>query len=104
MKHILVIDDDIHIGNLLEEALTREGYGVSRAYSGTEALLRLEHERPDLILLDLMLPGLSGEELLPKISGIPVIVVSAKTNVDHKVELLLSRIPGAWRRRGRRSI
>ena len=89
MKHILVIDDDIHIGNLLEEALTREGYGVLRAYSGTEALLRLEHERPDLILLDLMLPGLSGEELLPKISGIPVIVVSAKTNVDHKVELLL---------------
>ncbi len=89
MKHILVIDDDIHIGNLLEEALTREGYGVSRAYSGTEALLQLERERPDLILLDLMLPGLSGEELLPKITGVPVIVVSAKTDVDHKVELLL---------------
>lgn len=89
MKHILVIDDDIYIGNLLEEALSREGYGVLRAYSGTEALLQLERQRPDLILLDLMLPGLSGEEVLQKISGVPVIVVSAKTDVDHKVELLL---------------
>lgn len=89
MKQILVIDDDIYIGNLLEEALTREGYAVSRAYSGTEALLCLEHHSPDLILLDLMLPGLCGEELLPKISGVPVIVVSAKTDVDHKVDLLM---------------
>ena len=61
MKNILIIDDDIYIGNALEEALTREGYGVTRAYSGTEALLLLSHTRPDLILLDLMLPGLSGE-------------------------------------------
>ena len=89
MKQILVIDDDMHIGNLLEEALSREGYGVIRAYSGIEALLCLERQKPDLILLDLMLPGLSGEELLPKLAGIPVIVVSAKVDVDHKVELLL---------------
>ena len=90
MKRILVIDDDIHIGDMLEEALSREGYGVLRAYSGTEALYSLERQKPDLILLDLMLPGLSGEELLPKIAGIPVIVVSAKADVEHKVELLLS--------------
>lgn len=90
MKKILVIDDDMHIGDMLEEALSREGYGVLRAYSGTEALYALERETPDLILLDLMLPGLSGEELLPKIFGIPVIVVSAKADVEHKVELLLS--------------
>ena len=77
-KNILVIDDDIHIGNVLEETLVKEGYGVSRAYSGTEALLVLAHEKPDLILLDLMLPGLCGEEVLPKIKGIPVIVMSAK--------------------------
>ncbi len=89
MKHILIIDDDPHIGNVLEEALTAEGYGVSRAYSGTEALLLLERKRPDLVLLDLMLPGLSGEEVLPKIQGIPVMVMSAKTDIDHKVELLL---------------
>ena len=89
MKHILVIDDDIHIGNLLQEALEAEGYRVGRAYSGTEAALALERGRPDLALLDLMLPGLSGEELLPKLAGIPVIIVSAKTDADGKAALLL---------------
>lgn len=90
MPHILIIDDDVHIGNLLEEALRAEGYRVSRAYSGTEALLLLEHERPDLILLDLMLPGLSGEDVLARIRSIPVIVVSAKVDTHNKVDLLLS--------------
>lgn len=90
MKHILIVDDDIHIGNLLEEALTRSGYRVSRAYSGTEALLLLSSEAPDLILLDLMLPGLNGEELLSRINGIPVIVMSAKADAENKVALLLS--------------
>ena len=89
MKTIAVIDDDIHIGNMLEEILAREGYGTLRAYSGTEALLLLERERPDLILLDLMLPGLSGEEVLKKISGIPVIVLSARAGIQDKVALLL---------------
>lgn len=89
MKTILIIDDDIYIGNMLEETLTKEGYRVSRAYSGTEALLLLANMKPDLILLDLMLPGLNGEEVLPRIKGIPVIVVSAKVDVDNKVEMLL---------------
>lgn len=88
-RHILIIDDDIHIGNLLQEALEAEGYRVSRAYSGTEAVLRVERERPDLILLDLMLPGLSGEAVLPHLAGIPVIVVSAKADIDSKTSLLL---------------
>ena len=90
MAHILIIDDDIHIGNMLEEVLHSKGYLVSRAYSGTEALLLLENKKPDLILLDLMLPGLSGEELLPKINDTPVIVVSAKADVADKVSLLLN--------------
>lgn len=89
MDRILVVDDDLYIGNMLEELLRREGYGVIRAFSGTEALDRVEEDRPDLILLDLMLPGLSGEELLPRLEGIPVIVVSAKAGVDSKVDLLL---------------
>ncbi len=89
MKHILIIDDDIHIGDMLEEVLTKEGYRISRAYSGTEALLVLSSCRPDLVLLDLMLPGLSGEDVLPKITGIPVIIVSAKVDVCDKVDLLL---------------
>lgn len=89
MQTILIIDDDIAIGNLEQEVLQRAGYAVLRAYSGTEALLVLKGNRPDLILLDLMLPGLSGEELLPRLKGIPTIVVSAKVAVQDRVELLL---------------
>lgn len=89
MKKILIVDDDMHIGNVLEETLSKEGYKISRAYSGTEALLVLSQSKPDLILLDLMLPGLNGEEVLPNIKGIPVIVISAKVDVDNKVDLLL---------------
>ena len=88
-RTIAIVDDDIHIGNMVEEVLKGEGYEVLRAYSGTEALLLLSNRKPDLILLDLMMPGLSGEEVLPKISGIPVIVVSAKVGIDDKVNLLL---------------
>lgn len=90
MKNILIIDDDIHIGNMLEETLTKEGYKVSRAYSGTEAVYVLSETNPNLVLLDLMLPGLNGEDLLPHIKGIPVIVVSAKVDIDNKVDLLLN--------------
>ena len=89
MSHILVIDDDVHIGDMLEELLTREGHRVVRAYSGTEALLALTAARPDLVLLDLMLPGLPGEEVLPRMQGVPVIVMSAKADTESKVSLLL---------------
>lgn len=87
-KKILIIDDDIHINEMLEDVLTKEGYEVSHAYSGTEALLVLNDIKPDLILLDLMLPGLNGEEVLPQITGIPVVVVSAKARLTDKVSLL----------------
>lgn len=89
MKKIAVIDDDVYIGNMLEELLSKEGYSVIRAYSGTEALLLLSTQKPDLVLLDLMLPGLSGEEVLPKIKNIPVIIVSAKADITGKVRLLV---------------
>lgn len=89
MKTIAIIDDDCAIGDMLTEALTQEGYAVLRAYSGTEALYLLGRNRPDLILLDLMLPGLSGEEVLSHIENIPVIILSAKVDVQDKVNLLL---------------
>ena len=89
MKTIAIIDDDIHIGDMLTEVLTREDYRVLRAYSGTEALFLFAQNKPDLVLLDLMLPGLSGEEVLPHIQNIPVIVLSAKVDVQDKVNLLL---------------
>ncbi len=89
MKHILIVDDDTYINDMVEKALVSEGYEVSKAYSGTEALLLLKTSTPDLVLLDLMLPGLTGEEVLPLIRDIPVIVVSAKIDVKNKVDLLL---------------
>lgn len=90
MNTIAIIDDDVYIGDMLEKVLTKENYRVLRAYSGTEALLLLQQEQADLILLDLMLPGLSGEEILPKLAGIPVIVISAKVDVADKVDMLLA--------------
>lgn len=89
MTTIAVIEDDLPIGNLLEEVLEKQGYAVRRAYSGTEALYLLEREKPDLALLDLMLPGLSGEEVLPHLAGVPVIILTAKAGVEDKVKLLL---------------
>ena len=74
---------------MLEEVLTKEGYGTARAYSGTEARFWLRDSKPDLILLDLMLPGVSGEELLSEMHGVPVIIMSAKVDVEGKVALLL---------------
>ena len=89
MNTIAIIDDDVHIGDVLTEILENEGYAVTRAYSGTEALYLLSQSKPDLVLLDLMLPGLSGEEVLPHIKNIPIIVLSAKVDVQDKVNLLL---------------
>ena len=74
MKTIAIIDDDMHIGDMLEEVLRKKGYNILRAYSGTEALYLLESKNPDMLLLDLMMPGLTGEEVLTHIKNIPVIV------------------------------
>lgn len=89
MKTIAIIDDDVYIGDMIEEVLRGNGYDVLRAYSGTEALFLLQQKKPDLVLLDLMLPGLSGEEVLPHVQNIPVIVLSAKVDVQDKINLLL---------------
>ncbi len=90
MKTILIVEDDESIHKLLEEILSIEKYNILNAYSGTEALLILEKNKIDLILLDLMIPGLSGEELIKKINHLPIIVLSAKINYEDKVNCLLS--------------
>ena len=89
MKTILIVDDDENINNMLFEVLEKEDFCVMRAFSGSEALLVLEQKKPNLVLLDLMLPGVCGEDVLKKIRDIPVIVVSAKIDIENKVNLLL---------------
>lgn len=90
MKTILIVEDDMSIHNLIKELLLKERYKVVDAYSGTEALMLIEKEEINLILLDLMLPGINGEEIIRKISNIPIIVISAKISVEDKVTNLLN--------------
>lgn len=90
---ILIAEDDIDINNLLQKILMTAGYNVMQAYSGTEAKLWMEKTMPDLIILDLMLPGMNGELLLEDIrhnqkSNVPIIILSAKTSLHDKVCLL----------------
>lgn len=90
--YILIIEDDNDINKMLNELLTINGYNTIQAYSGTEALLHIEKQPPCAVILDLMLPGMSGEELLAKIKArnpdTAVLVASAKDDVDARIALL----------------
>src|SRR5699024_3494154 len=89
--HILIVEDDDDINSLLCEIVKTAGFYVQSAFSGTEALLYIKQRKWDLVLLDLMLPGKSGEDclkLLRKQSDVPVIVISAKQEPLTKVQLL----------------
>ena len=93
MQRILVIEDDTDINRLLCRILAKAGYETTAAYSGTEAQLRLERETPDMIMLDLMLPGISGEEIIKMARTemglqIPILVLSARTALKNKVETI----------------
>ncbi|MBE5944269.1 MAG: response regulator transcription factor [Lachnospiraceae bacterium] len=91
MSKILIVEDDNDINEMIGVALKKEGYDFVSAYSGTEALLRLEQGGVDLVILDLMLPGVDGNEVLKRsreTMNIPFIVLSAKDELDTKVELL----------------
>lgn len=88
MAKILIVEDDADIHQLLEEILISESYQTRHAYSVSEALFILEKEKVDLILLDLMLPDLAGEEIISKIKDTPIVVLSAKAGINDKVECL----------------
>ena len=91
MKKVLVVEDDNDINALIASALKKSGYDCTQAFSGTEALLYLNKGKFDLIILDLMLPGMSGDTLVKQIkpqNSTPIIVVSAKDELDSKVDLL----------------
>ena len=88
---ILIIEDNEEINDILKEAVTGAGYEAIQSFSGSEGMLRFTSEDFDMVLLDLILPGIKGEEVLQKIkekSDIPVIVLSAKTDIEGKVNLL----------------
>ncbi len=89
MPKILIVEDDVSVHNILTELLTKENYTLSHAYSGSEAMLLLEKEQYDLILLDLMLPALNGEEIISKNKDTKIIVLSAKNTFEDKVNCLL---------------
>lgn len=89
--HILIVEDDPDINGLLEKLLTRAGYHARPAFSGSEGKMCLEQYQYDLVLLDLMLPGATGEELVAQIrrsSTVPIIIISAKASVADRIDLL----------------
>ena len=90
MKNIVIVEDNIDIHNLIREVLEKEHYRVLSSYTGTEAMRIIENERIDLILLDLMLPEINGEEIVKKVKDTPIIVISAKISTEDKVNVLLN--------------
>lgn len=88
---ILIVEDNNDINNMIKDYLVKAGYRCEQAFSGTEALMYYKMNMYDLIILDLMLPGMNGESLLENIrqtSDLPVIVLTAKDTLDSKVEVL----------------
>ncbi|MBB2183741.1 response regulator transcription factor [Lachnospiraceae bacterium MD1] len=88
---VLVVEDNEDINRILKRFLEQAGYQVKSAFSGTEAQLLFSMEHFHLIILDLMLPGLSGEEIIQEIrkkSQTPIIVISAKSSLEDKVNVL----------------
>lgn len=95
MTKILIVDDEPALSEPLEFLLQREGYDTSVAADGVTALAKFDAENPDLVLLDLMLPGLSGTEVCRQIrtrSNIPIIMLTAK---DSEVDIVVGLELGA---------
>ncbi len=95
-KKILIIEDDKFLRELIVKKLTKEGYDVSEALDGEEGVKKVKEEKPDLVLLDLILPGIDGFEVLarikedPALASIPVIILSnlgQKEDVERGLEL-----------------
>lgn len=91
-NYILIVEDDNEINSMLKDLLEQNNYEVKQAFSGTEALMIMEREQPAAVILDLMLPGMTGEDVLTHIKedypDIVVIISSAKEEVKLKVTLL----------------
>lgn len=94
MRHkILIVEDETDINNLLARLLETEDYDTIQAFTGTEGIRLLKEEKPDLVMMDLMLPELCGQELLWKIRhemrcNVPVLVITARGALREKVDML----------------
>lgn len=92
---VLIVDDEVHLVKILRFTLEHEGYNVISAFDGREAVDKIESERPDIIILDLMLPGIDGYKVCNKVKKneelkeIPVIILSARNfeseNIEEKI-------------------
>ena len=90
-KKVLIVEDDKEIGDLLESYLGKRGYGIRRAMNGMQAVFMAKEQKPDLMLLDIMLPLKSGDQVLKQIReemDLPVIVISAKDMIQTKIDML----------------
>jgi DNA-binding response OmpR family regulator len=91
MVHILIVEDDPEAAHILELSLKREGFKISIAMDGTQGLSAIESSRPDVVLLDLMMPDIDGFEVMqrtranPATADMPIIVVSARTQEADKL-------------------
>lgn len=90
---LLIIEDDTDINNLIKAILEKQGYETQQAFSGTEGKLRLELASYDMVILDLLLPGMTGEQLVEYIRKerrlkVPILILSAKSGLSDKVQLL----------------
>ncbi len=91
MEKILIIEDNKDVNEMLSETLSEEGFEVFSAYTGIDGLKEIKKNQYDLILLDIMLPFKSGDEILKEVrefSDVPVIVISAKDMIGTKIDLL----------------
>lgn len=91
--NILIIDDELSILGIIRAYLEKEGYRVFAAETGQEAMKLFRQERPELVILDLMLPDITGEELCRQIrngSDCPIIMLTAKSHEDDKINGLMS--------------
>ncbi len=91
MEKILIIEDNKDVNEMLSETLSEEGFEVFSAYTGIDGLKEIKNNQYELILLDIMLPFKSGDEILKEVrefSDVPVIVISAKDMIGTKIDLL----------------
>lgn len=95
--HILVVDDDVYVCRSLQALLEEEGHRVSTAQSGAEGLRRMQEERPDLVILDLLMPGMDGLETCRRIrefSTVPILMLTAHPEEEQRLRTLVAGVSG----------